>query len=97
MPNPERTVSFGIGFQATLMRGAKPHWRFFISVSLAPGVAKPGLLPAISRPEFVMVSVAALYEYILPLNDVNRPYFSDNGPSKSQRRPKVTVRLLCTL
>jgi hypothetical protein len=41
------------------IRGAKPHWRCFISVSLAPGVPKVGLLPAISSPEFKIVSVAA--------------------------------------
>ena len=77
--------------------GANPHWHFFISVSLAPGVPKLALLPAISSPEFRMVSVAALYEYRFPLNAVSRPYFSESAPSKSQRKPSVTVRLLRTL
>src|ERR1700689_1785342 len=97
MPNPVRTVRWDVGDQAIPMRGAKPHWRCFISVSLAPGVAKLGLLPAISSPEFTMVSVAELYEYRLPLNAVSFPYFSESGPSKSQRRPRVTVRLLRNL
>src|SRR5580693_3011441 len=97
MPNPVRTVRCEVGDQAMPTRGAKPHWRAFMSVSLAPGVASFGLFPAISSPEFKIVSVAELYEYKLGLNAVSFPYFSESGPSKSQRRPSVTVRLLRTL
>jgi hypothetical protein len=60
MPNPERTVSFDVGDHAMPTRGAKPHWRCFSNESLAPGVPNDELLPAISRPEFTIVSVDEL-------------------------------------
>ena len=77
--------------------GQTPHWHFVINVSLAPLVPKLALLPAISSPEFRMVSVAASYEYRFPLKAVSLPYFSESAPFKSQRNPSVTVRLLRTL
>ena len=55
-----RTLFAEVGFQATPMRGAKPHCRCCIRESPAPGVPNVLLLLATMRPEPVMVSVAAL-------------------------------------
>src|SRR5579863_9520357 len=38
-----------------------------------------------------------VYLYFFGSNDVRRPYFSESGPSKSQRTPPVMVRSLMNL
>ena len=50
---------FWRGDQAMPMRGAKPHWRL-VHQGIAGARCRRRIVPAISRPEPVMVSVAAL-------------------------------------
>src|SRR5579862_1026003 len=97
MPNPVRTVSLDSGVQAIPMRGARPHWCWVNSELLAPAVPKVELFEAISKPELVIVSEDASYAYRLGLKVASLPYFSVRGPSKSQRSPRVSERLLRTL
>src|ERR1700691_3808199 len=97
MPKPVRTVNFGLGVHARPMRGARLHWCCVNSESFAPAVPSNALFPAISSPELVIVSVEASYPYRLGLKVASLPYFSVRGPSKSQRSPRVSDRLLRTL
>src|ERR1035438_4977371 len=97
MPKPARTVSLGFGLHASPMRGANPHWCFCRSESLAHAVANVALFPAISSPQFVIVLLDVSLEFRLGSKAVSLPYFSVSGPSKSQRTPAVTVRLLSAL
>src|ERR1700676_5521634 len=75
------------------------------AVLLFPAISRPELVIAsvpASQVEAVgsaglPPTVQGVYLYFVGSNPVSFPYFSESGPSKSQRTPKVTVKLLRNL
>src|SRR5580704_3168844 len=75
------------------------------AVGLFPAMIRPELVIVSVPPSQVEdvgsagapPTVQGVYLYFDGSNAVSFPYFSESGPSKSQRTPKVTVRLLRSL